>query len=80
VGIKEFAHLAVATFSAVVPTIFLATAMFAFVFQINSLITEKELKLHQVLTFHNLKLKIGLALPSLRRIVPFFIFSFYPHS
>lgn len=42
------------TFSAVGtsgPTFFLAIAMFGFVFQISSLITEKELKLRQVFSF-----------------------------
>lgn len=52
VNIKEFAHPATETFSAVQtagPTFFLAIAMFAFVFQVSALITEKELKLRQVL-------------------------------
>lgn len=50
-GFKEFAHPATETFSAVGtagPTFFLAIAMFGFVFQISSLVTEKELKLRQV--------------------------------
>lgn len=57
VGFKEFAHPAVETFSAVAavgPTFFLATAMFAFVFQISSLITEKELKLRQAMNMMGL--------------------------
>ena len=56
VRFKEFAHPAVEEFSAVAtvgPTFFLAIAMFGFVFQISSLITEKELKLRQVLTVQN---------------------------
>jgi hypothetical protein len=61
------------------PSFFLAIAMFGFVLQVSSLIAEKELKLRQVLTFRNLKLKIGLTLPSLCRIAPFFIFGFYSH-
>lgn len=54
VGLKEFAHPAIETFSAVAtagPTFFLAIAMFGFVFQISSLVTEKELKLRQVCTY-----------------------------
>lgn len=57
VGLKEFAHPAIETFSAVGsigPTFFLAIAMFGFVFQITSLITEKELKLRQALTIMGL--------------------------
>ncbi|XP_042947784.1 ABC transporter A family member 2-like isoform X1 [Carya illinoinensis] len=57
VGFKEFAHPAVEIFSAVAtvgPTFFLATAMFSFVFQISSLITEKELKLRQAMTMMGL--------------------------
>ncbi|KAG5522842.1 hypothetical protein RHGRI_034849 [Rhododendron griersonianum] len=57
VNLKEFAHPAVATFSAVAtvgPTFFLAIAMFGFVFQISSLITEKELKLRQAMTMMGL--------------------------
>lgn len=53
VSLKEFAHPALEIFSAVQsagPTFFLAIAMFAFVFQISALITEKELKLRQVQT------------------------------
>lgn len=52
VSLREFAHPAIDKFSAVGtigPTFFLAIAMFGFVFQITSLITEKELKLRQVL-------------------------------
>ncbi|XP_058195603.1 ABC transporter A family member 2-like isoform X2 [Rhododendron vialii] len=52
VSLKEFAHPAVESILVVGlagPTFFLATAMFGFVFQISSLITEKELKLRQVL-------------------------------
>lgn len=55
VGLKEFAHPAVELFSTVGtvgPTFFLAISMFSFVFQISSLVTEKELKLRQVLTFY----------------------------
>lgn len=51
VSFKEFAHPAFEVFSAlgtVGPTFFLAVAMFGFVFQINVLIIEKELKLRQV--------------------------------
>lgn len=58
VGFKEFAHPATQTFSAVGqagPTFFLAIAMFGFVFQISSLVTEKELKLRQVLIIHSSK-------------------------
>ncbi|KAF8005573.1 hypothetical protein BT93_K0001 [Corymbia citriodora subsp. variegata] len=53
VGLKEFAHPAVEIFSAVAtvgPAFFLAVAMFSFVLQISSLITEKELKLRQAMT------------------------------
>ena len=51
VGVKEFAHPALETFSAVSaagPTFFLALAMFCFVFQIGNIVREKELKLRQV--------------------------------
>lgn len=51
VSLKEFAHPAVEIFSAmdsIGPTFFLATAMFGFVLQFSSLVTEKELKLRQV--------------------------------
>lgn len=57
VSLKEFAHPAIENFSAVGtigPTFFLAIAMFGFVFQITSLITEKELKLRQALTMMGL--------------------------
>lgn len=57
VSLKEFAHPAVQTFSAVGtvgPTFFLAIAMFGFVFQISSLIAEKELKLRQAMTMMGL--------------------------
>nr|XP_043637334.1 ABC transporter A family member 2-like isoform X2 [Erigeron canadensis] len=50
VNLKEFAHPVVQTFSsvgAIGPSLFLAIAMFGFVFQISSLIVEKELKLRQ---------------------------------
>jgi len=69
VGIKEFAHPAVSTFSAVSavgPTFFLATAMFTFVVQISSLIAEKELKLRQVLIDlpqSEVKNRINIAVP-----------------
>ncbi|KAK7836996.1 abc transporter a family member 2 [Quercus suber] len=57
VGFKEFAHPAIDSISAVGslgPTFFLATAMFAFVFQTSSLITEKELKLRQAMSMMGL--------------------------
>ncbi|KAM1099857.1 hypothetical protein ACFX15_006173 [Malus domestica] len=57
VAFKEFAHPAMELFSAfdtVGPTFFLATAMFGFVFQMTSLITEKELKLRQAMTMMGL--------------------------
>lgn len=57
VGLKEFAHPPGELFSAVGtmgPTFFLAIAMFGFVFQISSLVTEKELKLRQVSKFYYL--------------------------
>ncbi|XP_050255430.1 ABC transporter A family member 2-like [Quercus robur] len=57
VGFKEFAHPAIDSFSAVGsvgPAFFLATAMFSFVFQISSLITEKELKLRQAMSMMGL--------------------------
>ncbi|XP_020104901.1 ABC transporter A family member 2-like [Ananas comosus] len=57
VGFKEFAHPATQTFSAVGqagPTFFLAIAMFGFVFQISSLVTEKELKLRQAMSIMGL--------------------------
>ncbi|XP_009759241.1 ABC transporter A family member 2 [Nicotiana sylvestris] len=57
VSFKEFAHPAFEVFSAlgaVGPTFFLAVAMFGFVFQINVLIIEKELKLRQAMTMMGL--------------------------
>ncbi|WOL00343.1 ABC transporter A family member 2 isoform X1 [Canna indica] len=57
VSFKEFAHPATETFSAVGsagPTFFLAIAMFGFVFQISSLVTEKELKLRQAMSIMGL--------------------------
>lgn len=54
VAFKEFAHPASDIFSAmetIGPSFFLATAMFGFVFQISSLVAEKELKLRQVSIF-----------------------------
>ncbi|XP_072998676.1 ABC transporter A family member 2-like [Typha latifolia] len=57
VGLKEFAHPATETFSAVGtagPTFFLAIAMFGFVFQISSLVAEKELKLRQAMSIMGL--------------------------
>ncbi|XP_051123316.1 ABC transporter A family member 2-like isoform X2 [Andrographis paniculata] len=57
VNLKEFAHPSIKVFSAVQtagPTFFLAIAMFSFVFQISSLVTEKELKLRQAMTMMGL--------------------------
>ncbi|KAI4374544.1 hypothetical protein MLD38_012526 [Melastoma candidum] len=57
VGLKEFAHPAIETFSSVGtvgPAFFLATAMFSFVLQIGSLVAEKELKLRQSMTLMGL--------------------------
>ncbi|KAJ4974684.1 hypothetical protein NE237_007858 [Protea cynaroides] len=57
VGLKEFAHPAIDTLNAVGtigPTFFLAIAMFGFVFQISSLVTEKELKLRQAMSIMGL--------------------------
>ncbi|XP_010931289.1 ABC transporter A family member 2 isoform X2 [Elaeis guineensis] len=57
VGFKEFAHPATETFSAVGtagPTFFLAIAMFGFVFQISSLVAEKELRLRQAMSIMGL--------------------------
>lgn len=51
VGFKEFPHPtieAIVALDTIGPTFFLAVAMFGFVLQISSLITEKELKLRQV--------------------------------
>uniref|UniRef100_A0A1J3GNC3 ABC transporter A family member 2 n=1 Tax=Noccaea caerulescens TaxID=107243 RepID=A0A1J3GNC3_NOCCA len=53
VGFKEFPHPtieAVVALDTIGPTFFLAVAMFGFVLQISSLITEKELKLRQAMT------------------------------
>ncbi|XP_024158019.1 ABC transporter A family member 2 [Rosa chinensis] len=57
VALKEFAHPSREIPSAlqtVGPTFFLATSMFGFVFQMSSLITEKELKLRQAMTIMGL--------------------------
>ncbi|KAK9090668.1 hypothetical protein Sjap_023845 [Stephania japonica] len=57
VGLKEFAHPALRSFSAmslVGPTFFLAIAMFGFVFQMGSLVAEKELKLRQAMSMMGL--------------------------
>ncbi|XP_058087539.1 ABC transporter A family member 2-like [Magnolia sinica] len=57
VGLKEFTHPATQTFSVVGtigPTFFLAIAMLGFVFQVGSLITEKELKLRQAMSIMGL--------------------------
>ncbi|EXB20714.1 ABC transporter A family member 2 [Morus notabilis] len=56
-ALKEFAHPAIETFSAMAsggPACFLAIAMFSFVFQISSLVSEKELKLRQGMTMMGL--------------------------
>ncbi|XVE56978.1 hypothetical protein DITRI_Ditri04bG0054800 [Diplodiscus trichospermus] len=56
VELKEFPHPAMETLSAIAlvgPTFFLAIAMFSFVFQIGSLVSEKELKLRQFDFFLN---------------------------
>ncbi|AEE78323.1 ABC transporter A family member 2 [Arabidopsis thaliana] len=53
VGFKEFPHPtieAIVALDTIGPTFFLAVAMFGFVLQISSLITEKELKLRQAMT------------------------------
>ncbi|KAK9119373.1 hypothetical protein Scep_017466 [Stephania cephalantha] len=53
VGLKEFAHPAVDTFTAIAvigPTFFLAIAIFCFEFQVTALVTEKELKLRQAMS------------------------------
>jgi len=58
VFLKEFPHPGMAPFSTVGsmgPTFFLATAMFNFVLQMSSLVTEKELKLRQVWYSHSHK-------------------------
>ncbi|WVZ07774.1 hypothetical protein V8G54_021120 [Vigna mungo] len=57
VFLREFAHPSLAPFSAVGsigPAFFLAIAMFNFVLQISSLVTEKELKLRQSMTMMGL--------------------------
>ncbi|KAL3513213.1 hypothetical protein ACH5RR_025930 [Cinchona calisaya] len=57
ISFKEFAHPAITLFSALStagPTFFFAIAMFGFVFQINALVTEKELKLRQAMTMMGL--------------------------
>ncbi|KAJ7956358.1 ABC transporter A family member 2 [Quillaja saponaria] len=57
VAFKEFAHPANELFSAIGtigPTFFLATAMFNFVLQIGSLVTEKELNLRQAMNMMGL--------------------------
>ncbi|KAK4568284.1 hypothetical protein RGQ29_003887 [Quercus rubra] len=51
VGLKEFAHPRMefsSSLDAMIPPFFLAVAMFGFVFQMGSLVTEKELKLRQI--------------------------------
>ncbi|XP_008240189.1 PREDICTED: ABC transporter A family member 2-like isoform X2 [Prunus mume] len=56
-SLKEFAHPAreaYAELTDVVPVIFFAASMFGFVFQMSSLITEKELKLRQAMTMMGL--------------------------
>ncbi|PQQ15525.1 ABC transporter A family member 2 isoform X1 [Prunus yedoensis var. nudiflora] len=56
-SLKEFAHPAREAFAEltdVVPVIFFAASMFGFVFQMSSLITEKELKLRQAMTMMGL--------------------------
>nr|XP_027125264.1 ABC transporter A family member 2-like [Coffea arabica] len=57
VSLKEYAHPAITIFSALGtagPTFFFAIAMFGFVFQVNALVTEKELKLRQAMTMMGL--------------------------
>ncbi|KAI0515529.1 hypothetical protein KFK09_008194 [Dendrobium nobile] len=57
VGFKEFAHPATETFSVVGEagaTFFLAVAMFGFVIQTSSFVTEKELKLRQAMSIMGL--------------------------
>eukprot|EP01018_Ginkgo_biloba_P024056 Gb_37633 [translate_table: standard] len=57
VALKEFAHPALESFSAVGtagPTFFLAAAMFGFVIQMSSIIAEKELKLRQAMSIMGL--------------------------
>ncbi|PON34696.1 ABC transporter A, ABCA [Parasponia andersonii] len=56
-GFKEFAHPPQKSFSAIASVgspFFLATAMFGFVFQMSSLVAEKELKLRQAMTLMGL--------------------------
>ncbi|KMT02071.1 hypothetical protein BVRB_9g208000 [Beta vulgaris subsp. vulgaris] len=57
VGLKEFAHPPQDPFSAIGtigPTFFLAVAMFGFVFQLSSLVMEKELKLREAMSMMGL--------------------------
>ena len=57
VGLKEFAHTVIETFSIVGqagPTFFLAAAMFGFVIQLGSIVTEKELKFRQAMSIMGL--------------------------
>ncbi|KAK7411462.1 hypothetical protein VNO78_02895 [Psophocarpus tetragonolobus] len=57
VFLREFAHPSVSPFSAVAqigPAFFLAIAMFNFVLQMSSLVTEKELKLRQAMSMMGL--------------------------
>lgn len=57
VGLKEFAHPPADPFSAIAtigPTFFFAIAMFGFVFQMSSLVMEKELKLRQAMSLMGL--------------------------
>ena len=59
VGLKEFAHPPQDPFSVIGtigPTFFLAVAMFGFVFQLSSLVMEKELKLREVIFRFKVKL------------------------
>ena len=60
-GFKEFPHPTIEAFvalDAIGPTFFLAIAMFGFVLQISSLITEKELKLRQVRYYSSYLLRL----------------------
>ncbi|XP_030949383.1 ABC transporter A family member 2-like isoform X5 [Quercus lobata] len=57
VGLKEFAHPRMefsSSLDAMIPPFFLAAVMFGFVFQMGSLVTEKELKLRQAMTMMGL--------------------------
>ncbi|XP_021858731.1 ABC transporter A family member 2-like isoform X1 [Spinacia oleracea] len=57
VGLKEFAHPSADPFSTIGtigPTFFLAVAMFGFVFQLSSLVMEKELKLREAMSMMGL--------------------------